>query len=389
MTRIIPSRANFSFPDPTRAVADQRIEMGSATNSGRLRDLGQTVNLGHATAQADTAYAQSWVDGQFVYNAGAAFVERLRVRICKASDVHLALYCSARAYSHIAPHAGKLRFTCVGNGNTTTIALAAPIVGPIPASTTARSVLDLTGGFVAHAGGDYAEITVEISDACTVESIFLQYRETSGGLYPAADESMSAGVAADGFVPHDSDEVAFDAPVSADWLTRTIRSGIDIIRQRQRNLFVWSGINDVYNILTQNTRYRFPAPMRHYFVAPVVANDSQGGRIGRIWFRADATGGEVGLTVRTFLQGAELFSKKIAAGAALAWYTGEFTLAGRRDLDAPADYPSFLLCYIVFDHQNDARSGTVESAYGDDWSGGAPVVSVNNRFVDSIAIWGV
>ncbi len=375
MTRVIPSRANFGFPDPTRAVADQRIEMGSATNSGRLRDLGQTVNLGHATAQADTAYAQSWVDGQFVYNAGAAFVERLRVRICKASDVHLALYCSARAYSHIAPHAGKLRFTCVGNGNTTTIALAAPIVGPIPASTTARSVLDLTGGFVAHAGGDYAEMTVEISDACTVESIFLQYRETSGGLYPAADENMSAGVAADGFVPHDSDEVAFDAPVSSDWLTRTIRNGIDIIRQRRRNLFVWSGVQ---NLPATAALYRNPAPFRHYFIIPIAANaENEAGRLFQMWFRADATGGEIGVTVRTAVSDTELARVVVAAGTAQAWHDATFSGFRSRSLNAPADYPGFLVCYVEFDNQRNGQTGTFTADHS------------ATRYVDSLAIWGV
>jgi hypothetical protein len=344
MARTITSIANLSLPNTALATPRNAIRAGSASLEGHPRSLGLACNLAHATANAGTLFPMGWADGQFVVNDGA-YTMRLRTRIPYVSGVHLKLLCSAHAFAPAAAF-GSIRFTCVGNGFTAIVPLLGGAFAITPTST-----LSLSGGFVAHADGDYAEITVETKDNCSIRNLWAVLADYSpGALYPGADDAYPAGPVSD-FIPFDTLELTADAPVSADWLYQR-RASIADVRTRRRMFYAWAG---VLNSATASL-YPWPAPMRYAGVFPVISGTDSESRTLTMWVRGmrAVAGPPVGVTIRDLATDRALGSVEFAAGVGALWQSTTVQLSEQRALDAPAEWPGLMLCYLDFTSQRPA-----------------------------------
>lgn len=368
MARTIPAIANVSYPDTRKMVPRSPIRAGSSSDDGHLYSLGLTSNLAYATAGAGVGVAMAWGDGQFVVNDGA-FTERGRFRICKVSDAHVALSCSMYAFSPLT--GGQVRFTCVGNGNSVTIVLGAAL------AITAKSKIDVTAGFVADAAdGDYAEVTIETSGSCSIRDLWCQWDDVSpAGNYPGADDAFAAGAVGD-FVPFDDTELVADSPVSADWLHQR-RESIADVRTRRRMLYSWLGVIGTSGA----SLYAWPAPIRQHGVFPVVAGTEAEPKTLTLWARGQriGAGDEVGVGVYDALTHRRLGGTSWPAGVGATWQKATIQLTETRHVEAPADYPGFMLCYVKFDDQHPA-----------DAERGEPLAATYdaNHQIHSLSIWG-
>jgi hypothetical protein len=337
MARIIPAVANIRLPSTALATPRNAIKAGSTALEGHLQAFGEACNLAHATANAGVDFAMGWADGQLVVN-DAAYTMRLRTRIPYVSDVNTDLLCSAYAFAPAAAF-GSIRFTCVGNGNVAVVALGAAL------AITPTSTLSLSGGFVAHADGDYAEITVETKDNCSIRNLWAVLADYSpGALYPGADDAYPAGPVG-AFIPFDDGEMVADAPVSADLLHQR-RAGIADTRTRRRQFYTWAG---VLNSATASM-YSWPAPIRHMGVFPVISGTASEPRTLTLWAYGQRAlaGPPVGVTIRDLATGRALGSVEYAAGTGASWKNATVQLAEERQAGAPAEYPGFMLCYCDF-----------------------------------------
>lgn len=277
MARILPTPADLQIPEPARMTPRAKVRAGSGAADGHWRDVAGTSNTILATHAAGVQISQGWGDGQFV-TTEVGYVERLRYRIPKVSSVHLAEDCWVHAS---AAAAGNVRFTCVANANTAVIAVPAAAA----AFYSSAAPLDLTGGFVVDADGDYAEIVVEVQgttiDILDLWTEALDYDPS--GNYPGATGTLG-GVVVDGAVVLDDDELDADEPLSSR-LAHAVRSNVDAFADRRRVYLTWSGIIGT----SAPSQHAWMTEYPHRITVPVIAGTRARGHKVIVWLHTRNT----------------------------------------------------------------------------------------------------
>ena len=183
---------------------------------------------------AQPVHQQCW-DDTFIFDSGAAYVDRYQITVPELTSKHLTLVC--RVYGS-SLGVGLVRFTSTANGNTSVVTL------PIGAAWTAGGVdLDMTAAFPIL---EYDTITIATFGKVDVENIAVEYVEINpGGTYPAADSQLASGPIAnfiDEIVPLDTLDVSADSPLCSE-IAQTVSAGIISTAARVRNYICMGSID--------------------------------------------------------------------------------------------------------------------------------------------------
>ena len=333
MARELVAPANLDLVNPELAAPRRFIQAGSSTNVGHWQDAARTANVYHAAAGAGQVAGMVWADGQFSVSDGASpGVERLRFPVPFASTDHSTMTCAV--YGSSATGNGRVVFTCADNGNTATVVLQV-------AAGMRTATLDLSGATPAL----YYDIKVECIEDCAITSFDCTVNEPSGvgAGWPGADDVLAAGeVTSRGgaiFTPMDPAAVAADRPASSHRL-KLLRANLNACRERRKVLGFWCGVR---NAATADL-YEWPAP--HYLAWPIpLLDDPQ--EITAV-IRVASAGSLYGF--RFYVGSVSLGSIVKDSGG---YQSKAITIPSRHDLDAPGDYPGFVVLRAqpILDHE--------------------------------------
>lgn len=222
-----PAPGTF-VPIPPQALAPlQPIHEGSAAGNYGETDLVENEHYLHTALNpqwiqtlynSDAGYLQG--SGSVAYVARAGWKRRI---IDDLPDVT----CVAFVSNTDGGNAGKIRFKVASTGITT---------ADITVAAGAAAWTRVTGTLALDLATARNEIRLEVSDPTA--ATFIRVRSVQ--VWPRVLGSVAAGKSADGFVPHDTQEVDADSPLSI-WLRQSQIDNLEVLRKARTDTLVgWS-----------------------------------------------------------------------------------------------------------------------------------------------------